>query len=171
MLTFSLLQRTYHSNWLVARATLLAVLTAPPGFSYLWSTGATTQSITVLHPTTGQIFSCTITAANGCNQTIYQTVSYTAIHSNFTHGLACAGKNTQFTDSTWLNQNSVVNWKWNLATGLQVSWGCRIHCILFPIPEDYNVSLKSYSTEGCVDSITKIRSCWLPACCFKFTNV
>jgi len=42
----------------------VATLTAPPGFTYLWSTGATTQSITIHNPQSGQTFSCTLTAAN-----------------------------------------------------------------------------------------------------------
>ncbi|WP_407521112.1 HYR domain-containing protein [Lacibacter sp. MH-610] len=42
------------------------VLTATPAASYLWSNGATTQSITV---TTSGSFSCILTDANGCTAT------------------------------------------------------------------------------------------------------
>src|SRR5205823_13781526 len=41
-------------------------LTAPAGFSYLWSNGATTQSTTV---STSNNYSVTVTDANGCSAT------------------------------------------------------------------------------------------------------
>ena len=40
-----------------------ATLTAPPGYSYLWSTGDTTQNVTV---TTAATYHVTVTAAGGC---------------------------------------------------------------------------------------------------------
>jgi enoyl-CoA hydratase/carnithine racemase len=53
-----------------------ATLTAPAGYSYLWSNGATTQSIT--SSTTGS-FNVTVTNANGCSA----TSQYTAYVSVF----------------------------------------------------------------------------------------
>lgn len=88
-----------------------ATLTAPPGFSYLWSTGDTIQSIVVPHPVTGSTYNCLLTAMNGCQVTISVTLTYTAIHSNFTHGSGCGGYSIQFNDSSWVSQNEVVNWK------------------------------------------------------------
>ena len=141
-----------------------AELTAPPGFTYFWSTlngdpsinGDTTASIVVPHPTTGSTYSCLLTALNGCQVTISQTLTYTVIHSNFTHAHACAQRSTQFTDSSYVNQNSVVNWKWDFGDATAGLVGVQNPTHTFALPGDYNVKLKSYSTEGCNDSITKV---------------
>lgn len=47
-------------------------LSAPSGFSYSWTTGATTQEITV---TTADVFSVTVTDANGCSATSTTTTT------------------------------------------------------------------------------------------------
>ena len=46
------------------------VLSAPAGYTYLWSTGATTQSITVISSGSYQV---TVTNANGCSTTSAST--------------------------------------------------------------------------------------------------
>ena len=87
-----------------------ATLTAPPGFYYLWHTvtgdttinGDTTPSIIVPHPLTGTSYSCKLTAMNGCQVTITQTLTYTVIHSNFTYDAGCASLPIQFTDSSYI---------------------------------------------------------------------
>ena len=62
-----------------------ATLTAPAGFEYLWSTGDTTYSITV-PAVLYQEYWVKITSYNGCTDTIFSTITYTVIHTNFTHG-------------------------------------------------------------------------------------
>jgi hypothetical protein len=52
-------------------------LTAPSGFSYLWSNGATSQSINV---TAGGSYSVTVTNANGCSSTSSATT--VTVHAN-----------------------------------------------------------------------------------------
>jgi len=133
-----------------------ATLTAPPGFRYLWSTTDTTQSIVVPHPTTGDTISCVLTALNGCQVTITQVLTYTEIHTNFTHGVSCTGVGTQFNDSSWVTQNHVFNWKWNFNDGSPEVIGVKDPVHIFANSGDYNVSLKSFSTEGCADSIIKV---------------
>ena len=133
----------------------VATLIAPPGFSYLWSTGDVTDSITVHNPVTGEIFSCTLKALNGCQVTITDTLSYTLIHTNFTHGSACTHTPTQFADSSYVNQNAVVNWIWNFGdtTGLVTGFSHPTHT--YSYPGTYPVKLISFSTEGCSDTIIK----------------
>ena len=132
-----------------------ATLTAPPGFTYLWNTGDTTQSITVPHPVTGDSYSCTLTALNGCQVTITQVLTYTVIHTNFTHETACAGLGTQFHDSSTVSQNSVFNWIWDFGDASPKVTGVKDPVHIYATSGDYNVTLKSFSTEGCADSITK----------------
>jgi uncharacterized protein (TIGR02145 family) len=134
-----------------------ATLTAPPGFShYLWNTGDTTQSITVPNPTTGQTYSCTITAYNNCTVTISVLLTYTVVYPNFTSTPNCPTLPSVFHDSTTLNQNQVVTWKWYWDDGTPpttTSDPDPTH--IFAQPGTYNVKMIAYSTEGCFDSIIK----------------
>lgn len=140
-----------------------ATITAPPGFSYLWSTitgdpsinGDTTASITVPHPTTGTSYSCLLTAINGCQVTITTVLTYTVIHANFTHGQTCAGLPVQFNDSSYVNQNEVTNWHWTFGDATPMVTGNPNPIHSFTNPGTYQVKLVSFSTEGCKDSITK----------------
>ena len=132
-----------------------AMLIAPPGFRYQWSNSDTTDTIVVPHPITGQIYSCTLTALNGCQVTISDTLTYTVITTNFYHGPACSGINTQFYDSSYVNQNAVTGWIWNFGDGTPLVTGIQNPAHIFALPGTYNVELISNSTEGCKDSITK----------------
>jgi uncharacterized protein (TIGR02145 family) len=140
-----------------------ATLTAPPGFSYLWSTitgdtsinGDTTASIVVPNPLTGTSYSCMLTAVNGCTVTITQTLTYTVIHSNFTHDPGCASLPIQFYDSSYVNQNAVTDWHWDFGDGSPPVDGVADPVHTFPASGTYNVTLISYSTEGCHDTIIK----------------
>jgi uncharacterized protein (TIGR02145 family) len=132
-----------------------ATLTAPPGFTYLWNTGDTTESIVVPHPTTGSSYSCTLTALNGCQVTITDTLTYTVIHADFTHGIGCATLPTQFDDSSYVNQNTVTGWNWNFGDGSSPVTGNPNPTHIFATSGDFNVTLISFSTEGCSDTITK----------------
>lgn len=132
-----------------------ATLTAPPGFSYLWNTGDTTASIVVPHPVTGSSYSCLLTAVNGCQVTIYDTLTYTAIHANFTHGVSCAGLQTQFTDSSYVSQNSVIGWNWNFGDTSPPVTGVQNPTHIYATLGDFNVTLIATSTDGCSDTVTK----------------
>jgi uncharacterized protein (TIGR02145 family) len=132
-----------------------ATLEAPPGFTYLWNTGDTTASITVPHPTTGSAYSCTLTAINGCQVTIYDTLTYTINHANFTYGVGCAGLPMQFNDSSWVSQNAVTGWEWNFGDASPIVTGDPDPTHIYSSSGDFNVTLVSNSTEGCTDTITK----------------
>ena len=140
-----------------------ATLTAPPGFSYLWHTvngdtavnGDTTSSIVVPNPTTGSTYTCVLTAVNGCSVTISQTLTYTVIAANFTHGSSCATLPIVFDDSSYVNQNEVTGWRWDFGDGSPVVTGNPTPTHSFADPGVYNVQLIAYSTEGCKDTIVK----------------
>ena len=132
-----------------------ATLTAPPGFSYFWNTGDTTISIVVPHPVDGALYSCRLTSANGCQVMIYDTLTYTLIHANFTHGPACAGVVTQFTDSTTINQNSVIEWNWDFGDASPPVTGIPNPTHVYAALGTYNVTLIATSSEGCPDTIIK----------------
>jgi uncharacterized protein (TIGR02145 family) len=140
-----------------------ATLSAPPGFSYLWHTvngdtavnGDTTSSIVVPNPTTGSTYTCVLTAVNGCSVTISQTLTYTVITANFTHGSSCATLPIVFDDSSYVNQNEVTGWRWDFGDGSPVVTGNPTPTHSFANPGVYNVQLIANSTEGCKDTIVK----------------
>ncbi|HNW77193.1 MAG TPA: FISUMP domain-containing protein [Bacteroidales bacterium] len=136
-----------------------AVLTAPPGFSYVWFNGAglqldTVQSITV-PAEQGALYSCKLTAVNGCQVTISVNLSYTIIHTGFTYGSACAGIPVQFNDTTWVSQNYVEEWKWYFGDG-DTATGVAAPLHIYDTAGTYTVRLISYSTEGCSDTAEQV---------------
>ena len=140
-----------------------AVLTAPPGFSYLWTTivglptGDTTASITV-PSAEGSIYECTLTAANGCEVVISNELHYTQIEAGFTEELNCAGRPSQFHDTTWVSQNEVVAWRWffgDPTSGPADSSNLQEPIHSFTEAGTYSVTVISYSTEGCADTTAK----------------
>ena len=85
-------------------------LCAATASSYLWSTGATTQCITV---STGGTFTVTITNANGCTSTCDKTViAYTPPTCSITGGNFCYGSTTQLCAAT----NSSYLWSTGAST-------------------------------------------------------
>lgn len=133
-----------------------ATLTAPPGFSYLWSNGDTTASIVVPHPVTGSSYNCVLTAVNGCQVTIYDTLTYTVITSNFTHGIGCAGLPMQFNDSSTVSQNFVNGWHWDFGDASPPVTGTPDPTHIYSTSGNFNVTLISQSNDGCSDTITKM---------------
>jgi uncharacterized protein (TIGR02145 family) len=133
-----------------------AMLIAPPGFTYLWSNNATTDTIIVPHPVTGQTYSCTLTALNGCQVTITDTLTYTVIHSNFTHGTGCATLPMQFNDSSYVNQNAVTGWTWNFGDASPIVTGNPNPTHIYSTSGNFSVTLISSSTDGCRDTIVKV---------------
>ena len=139
-----------------------AVLTAPPGFYYYWSTvngdttinGDTTNSITINTPVTGDEYFCQLTSYNGCVATISQLLSYTVIHAGFTTSNQCAGLPTAFTDTSTINQNDVTNWKWDFDDGSPILEGVQNPVHTYVVPDTFDVKLIAFSTEGCSDTIT-----------------
>lgn len=134
-----------------------ATLSAPPGFSsYLWSTGATTSSITVPNPVTGATYWVKITAYNGCSDTIWNSLTYTVVNANFTSEPDCPGSASVFTDSSTVNQNQVVSWTWDWGDGsaIQVTSDSSV-THTFTNPGTFQVKMVAHSTEGCTDTIIK----------------
>ena len=130
-----------------------ATLTAPPGFTYLWSNGDTTQSITVPHPVTGAQYNCILTSPNGCTVTINETLTYTLVTTAYVSDPSCQNLSTQFTDQSTVNQNSIVDWKWNFGDATGDLTGIKNPSHTFTNIGTFPVKLVSYSTEGCKDSI------------------
>ncbi len=95
-----------------------STLIAPPGFaSYLWSNGATTQTITIPNPVIGTQYQVTMTSVTGCQVTLTQVIAVTNIQAHFTPTIGCLN-GTNFIDSSYVVSGSTINtWEWNFGDG------------------------------------------------------
>ena len=135
-----------------------AVLTAPPGFaSYLWSTGETTQSVTILSPNDGDQYWVDVTSIGSnntpCTAHITNVLHYTIVTAEFDNGPACLGQPTQFNDQSTLNQNDITGWDWDFGDGKPIQHE-QNPTHIFDAAGIFHVTLKAYSTEGCHNVIT-----------------
>lgn len=119
------------------------------GVSYLWSNGATSQTINV--NTTGS-YTVTITDASGCSGSIINNVT---IHpkptANFVASNACLGLSTTLVDGSNLSSGNIMSWSWTLPNGMLSN--TQFFNYTFPSAGTYPVKLIVTSGNGCVDSI------------------
>lgn len=133
----------------------LGKATAPAGLSYLWSNGATTQSIDIINPTQGTTDFCTLTAANGCQVTISGTFNATLVQSAFSYDTVCLGQPTHFIDESSINQHEIKTWKWDFGDSIVDNTNARNPVHAYARPGTYQVSLEVASDDGCPDKISQ----------------
>ncbi|MBC7884221.1 MAG: hypothetical protein H7X99_02020 [Saprospiraceae bacterium] len=117
------------------------VLTASGGVSYLWSTGATTASITLI-PLSTDIYSVTVTSVNGCNASGSVEVIVNPLPSPVITGdlEICLG------ESTTLTASGGVNYEWSTgAFGASITVSPLINTTYMVMATDAN---------GCQDYTT-----------------
>lgn len=124
-----------------------AVLTAPAGFDYQWSTGQTTQQITIQNPSNGTPYSCTLTAVTGCQVTLDAVINSTNVATDFDFPPPCPGDNIPFTDLTTTNLGNVVAWDWDFGDGSTSTDQNPSHS--YAQSGLYNVSLTASTDNGC----------------------
>jgi gliding motility-associated-like protein len=132
-------------------------LTAPLGFSYLWSTGATSQSINIINPIIGQTISCQLTSVTGC------VVSLTTVLQpappipdfNLTQQNNCAsGANfTNLSTTSPGTELTATSFLWNFGDGQTSTAVSPTH--VYSNPGTYNVTLTVRNSIGCLGSISK----------------
>lgn len=127
-----------------------AILTAPRGFDYLWSTGQTTQQITISDPPNGAVYSCQLTAVTGCQVTLSATITSTAVTAAFDYPPPCPGSPVQFTDQSSSNIGNVVSWDWNFGDGTTSTEQNPQHT--YNLSGLYNVSLTATTDAGCLNT-------------------
>ncbi len=131
----------------------IATLTAPRGFSYLWNTGATSQSIQVANPINGAQYSCVLTAVTGCQVTVSANIAATTINTGFDFNIACPGEQTQFNDLTNSNLGSVVSWDWDFGDGTTSVLQDPTHT--YPVSGIYSVTLTTVTSNNCQGTSTQ----------------
>ena len=86
------------------------------GYQYSWSTGATTQAITVY---TAGTYTLTVTdISTGCTGTITATAAVNPLPTaNFTATSVCIGNTTTFTDISNITTGAITGWAWDFGDG------------------------------------------------------
>ncbi len=131
------------------------VLTAPPGFNYLWMPGGfTTQTITVNNPQIGAVYTCDLTSVTGCVATISAIVQPTLILPDFGYQVDCNLNTVLFFDSTIVQNGTASNWSWNFGDNSPIMNSVTNPVHTYPGPGTYNVTLTVTSVAGCAATVT-----------------
>jgi gliding motility-associated-like protein len=108
-----------------------SVLTAPPGYStYQWvgpsgavtvPNGGNTATATISPVTAGQVFTCNVTAPNGCLSSFQTTVSITTVSITAVGSTpSCQGGNSGTTNVTATGSSSGYSYQWFNSSGTPV---------------------------------------------------
>ncbi len=120
------------------------------GSTYSWSTGATSQTISVA---AAGNYSVTITDANGCGATINHIVSVNPLPTGtISVSQACSGNATIFTQSAAVSGGTIQGYLWNFGDGITSSSQNTNH--IYASAGNYPVSLTVTSNSGCTSTIT-----------------
>ncbi|WP_333600791.1 T9SS type B sorting domain-containing protein [Flavobacterium sp.] len=130
-----------------------AQLTAPIGFTYLWNTGATTQSIIVNNPNAGLNYTCTMTSVTGCTVNISTVLQLEDPLADFAITNACYN-DAVFSDTTVLSNLTLLDtYHWDFGDGTTSSDHNPTH--IFPHTGSYSVTFTTSNAFGCSSTITK----------------
>jgi len=126
-------------------------LTSDPADIYTWSTGATTQSITV-SPTVTTIYWVQIRDSQciGAPDTVTISVSNPDVDFNFTE--VCQGDSVFFTNVSTTDVDTVTSWSWNFGDGGTSTLLSPAH--YYTTGGNFNVQLTMTTSLGCVKDTT-----------------
>lgn len=131
-----------------------ATFTASAGSSYLWSTNATTQAISV---NTADTYSVTVTDANGCKNSASQSLTVNALPEIFLPTIngatICNGNSTTLTASPSGSYSS-VSYAWSPSTGLNSTTNASVTAKP-TTTTTYTVTATATSTAGCTKTATQ----------------
>jgi hypothetical protein len=132
----------------------VATLTAPPGFAeYLWSTGETTQSITIDPQNYNQI-TCTLTSFSGCIAILTTNVNPADPQVDFDaqDSCFCDDSTVDFVNYSTSVHSPIISWLWDFGDGTTSNLQNPTHS--YSSPGTYNVTLTALTELGCWDTIT-----------------
>lgn len=127
-------------------------LTAPPGFTYNWSNGETTQQATIHSISGGNQVSVELSAVTGCSKTISFLVPDFVPTADFSFIQKCNHEIT-FTDKSTVSNAIITNWSWHFGNG---SFSSAINPVQqFSSQGNYPVTLTVDADNNCKGSITR----------------
>ena len=125
-------------------ASAVAIGIAP--FSYSWSNGATTSTVTGL---AGGIYSCTVSDASGCSVTknilVNNACGKPVADFNASATTICAGDSVTFTDAS---TNTPTSWSWAFDNGSPATSTSQNPVITYTAAGTYSVSLTVSNSNG-----------------------
>lgn len=131
----------------------------PRFHSYLWSTGATTDSIIVSSPVDGATYTCAVGSYNSCATTFTYILKEIKVNPDFTTTGGNICNQIQFYNNATTNKGYIESWHWNF--GDPVSGAANtatetnpLHT--YPAPGDYTITLTVTDTNGCSNTISKV---------------
>ncbi len=120
------------------------------GLTYNWSTGQTTQAITIYNQGS---YSVTVNDTSGCSGSITINAQTNPIPvANFTTNSVCAGTVTSFTDASSVGSGIINAWSWDFGDGATSTDQNPDHT--YTSPGTYTVTLMISSAEGCVNQVS-----------------
>ena len=123
-----------------------------PGMTYSWTTGATTQSITIY---SAGSYGVTVDDNSGCTGSITVNAQLNPIPvANFTTNSVCAGNVTQFTDASSIASGLITDWSWDFGDTTYSTDQNPTH--IYANPGTYTVSLTATSIEGCSHTVSNV---------------
>lgn len=128
-----------------------AVLTAPPGFqTYNWSTGDTTQTITV-DPNDYNLITCEIISFSGCIANLSTIVNPADPHMDFSTDNPCLGNPVNIVNGTSSVHSPIISWAWDFGDGSTSNLQNPSH--QYTSPGEYEISLIAVTELGCSDTL------------------
>ncbi|MCC6599862.1 MAG: gliding motility-associated C-terminal domain-containing protein [Crocinitomicaceae bacterium] len=146
----------------------VSFLSAPEGFSYLWSNGATTQTTTVTNAQDGQIVTCTLTSVTGCQATLSTVLAPSSTTALFDPIKTCTGL-TELANSSVIQNGIIESSHWISSDGFVSDSLDFFH--QYAQPGIYDIRLIVKSDAQCVDTIDhQIEVYYSPVADFNTTN-
>jgi len=106
-------------------------------------------------------FSVTLvgTSNYGCADSSTETIAiYPRPEADFDFNNVCFGQTTIFDNTAKPLGSTIQSYSWNLGDGTETFVTNPTH--QYNAPNDYNVSLVVYSTDGCIDTVTQTVHVW-----------
>jgi PKD repeat protein len=135
-------------NFCVGQSSI--TLTAPEGYTYLWTPGGqTTRTISVNNPTIGSTYSVQLTSLPGCSFTLSTVISPDVVTPSISGPTAvCVGQTVTFTDNSTSSRSRITNREWTLPSGTFVTPDSTA-TFTPTTPGTYQISYKGINETGC----------------------
>ncbi len=131
------------------------VLDGLPRFkNYLWSTGDTTESITVNNPVDGASYTCTYTSFNGCSMQRTYVLRENPLQADFSY-IPGACRELLFTDGSHAPAFGIAHWNWTFGDPPNDTDTTANTAHTYGADGTYTVLLTVQDSMGCVDSIAQ----------------